>query len=609
MTYETHHIALRDSNGDLSGAIALSLNVSEYLKAQEELHNSRNELQAILDSIDDSISVTSVNNQMIFVNSSGLRMMGFQSEEELQQRFPDPNSIQFFSESGLPIKWEVLVDELQSGLYYTPTVIRMLPYGSNEEKWLKTRAIPIRDDNGNLQYYITVSTDITEIKQAQNQLEASHVELERKISERTAELNQANQELIEHVAQSQRAAAQAESLARIATAISEQTELRDILNTICEEMVRSIQFPLCSISLYDEETDSLNITNIFPPVELQSPLPAIPRELFDHYLRTYGPVIVIPNINVLSRNSVSDFFVPFGIHTVIVIPIMDHDELLGNLNVASIGEERIPDSSELNFIKTMAERAKIGITKARLFEQVSESRKRLQVLSNKLVEIQEQERRTLARELHDEIGQSLTSLRLNLDFITRSLNDCHGLSEGLNKDLQQHLQSASSTTVQLLDRVRKISLDLRPTMLDDLGLLPALFVLFDGFSSQTKVQIQFKHSGVERRFRSNIETAAFRIIQEALTNVAKHAETMAVSVRLWADHSFLRLQVEDDGIGFNPNKSFQLKQTSGLSGMNERAAACGGILEIESEPGQGVRISAEFPLDYGKSDEADYLIS
>ncbi len=288
---------------------------------------------------------------------------------------------------------------------------------------------------------------------------------------------------------------------------------------------------------------------------------------------------------------------------------MDHDELLGNLNVASIDEERIPDSSEMNFIKTMAERAKIGITKARLFEQVSESRKRLQVLSNKLVEIQEQERRTLARELHDEIGQSLTSLNLNLDFITRSLNDCHGISEVLQNDLQQHLQSASSTTVQLLDRVRKISLDLRPTMLDDLGLLPALFVLFDGFSSQTKIQIQFKHSGVERRFRSNIETAAFRIIQEALTNVAKHSETMSVSVRLWADHSFLRLQVEDDGIGFNPNISFQLKQTSGLSGMNERAAACGGILEIESEPGQGVRISAEFPLDNGKPDETDNLIS
>ncbi len=240
LTYETHHIPLRDSNGDLSGAIALSLNVSEYLKVQEELHNSRNELQSILDSIDDSISLTSVNNEMIFVNSSGLRMMGFQSEEELQQRFRDPNSIQFFSESGLPIKWDVLVDKLQSGTYYTPAVIRMLPYGSNEEKWLKTRAIPIRDDYGKLQYYITVSTDITEIKQAQNQLEALHAELERKISERTLELNQANQELIEHVAQSQRAAAQAESLARIATAISEQTDLREILNTICEEMVRSI---------------------------------------------------------------------------------------------------------------------------------------------------------------------------------------------------------------------------------------------------------------------------------------------------------------------------------------------------------------------------------
>jgi signal transduction histidine kinase len=280
------------------------------------------------------------------------------------------------------------------------------------------------------------------------------------------------------------------------------------------------------------------------------------------------------------------------IRTLISVPLVSNGELIGNLNVASINEVRLPGPEELNLLVALADQASIAISKARLFEQVSESRKRLQILSDKLVEIQEAERRNLAIELHDQIGQMLTSLRLNLDLAVRSLPT----GQLSVNETQKQLNRANDTAAQLLSRIREISLDLRPTLLDDLGLLPALLVQFERFTARTNIQVHFKHSGLENRFSSQIETAAFRVIQEALTNVARHAKTGDAFVRMWADPQFLRLQVEDHGVGFDQQVALTSNLTSGLSGMQERVSLCNGQFEIESEPEQGTCLTVELPL-------------
>jgi signal transduction histidine kinase len=274
------------------------------------------------------------------------------------------------------------------------------------------------------------------------------------------------------------------------------------------------------------------------------------------------------------------------------LPLVSNAELIGNIYVASTSEVRLPSPEELKLLVALADQVSIAISKARLFEQVSESRKRLQVLSETLVEVQETERRNLARELHDEIGQMLTSLRLNLDLAVRSLP-----AGQLSVDeTQNHLNRANETAAQLLDRIREISLDLRPSLLDDLGLLPALLVQFERFTARTNIQVHFKHSGLENRFSPQIETVAFRVVQEALTNVARHAQTKEAFVRLWADRQCLRLQVEDHGVGFDSQVALTSSLTSGLSGMQERVSLCNGQLEIESEPGQGACLTVELPL-------------
>ena len=138
---------------------------------------------------------------------------------------------------------------------------------------------------------------------------------------------------------------------------------------------------------------------------------------------------------------------------------------------------------------------------------------------------------------------------------------------------------------------------MRPADLDQLGLLPALLALFERYTAQTGVLVNFKHQGVEGRFAPQVETAAYRVVQEALTNAARHAGVAGVTVRVWTDADKLNLQVEDRGRGFDPEVALKAPRSSGLIGMQERIMLLGGRVTIESSPGSGTTITAELPLD------------
>ncbi len=211
---------------------------------------------------------------------------------------------------------------------------------------------------------------------------------------------------------------------------------------------------------------------------------------------------------------------------------------------------------------------------------------RMQSLSQRLVKIQEAERREIARELHDEIGQALTGLKLVLGMSARELP----------AEVASSLDEAQSIVMGLMEQVRQISLDLRPAMLDDLGLVPTLLWYFERYSHQTGVHVDFKHTEVDRRFDPNVETAAYRIIQESLTNIARYAKVDQVQVRLWVEDTVLILRIEDQGVGFDLDPVIAAAASNGLSGMRERAALLGGTLIIESSPGHGTLIITELPI-------------
>jgi signal transduction histidine kinase len=223
-------------------------------------------------------------------------------------------------------------------------------------------------------------------------------------------------------------------------------------------------------------------------------------------------------------------------------------------------------------------------------EALRKAGERLQFLSQRLIEIQESERRHLARELHDEIGQALTATKLNLETLAREPEAATRIKQTSN---------SIALVERLLQTVRNLSLNLRPPMLDDLGLVAALRWLLDQHALTTGRQVNFNHFPSEDRFAPMIETACFRVAQEALTNITRHSRARNVQVELRQEADRLTLLIRDDGIGFEVAEARHRALQGGslgLLGMEERVTFTGGKLGVTSAPGAGTELRAWFPL-------------
>jgi signal transduction histidine kinase len=224
--------------------------------------------------------------------------------------------------------------------------------------------------------------------------------------------------------------------------------------------------------------------------------------------------------------------------------------------------------------------------------RLRESNDKLQLLSRRLVESQETERRHIARELHDEVGQTLTVAEMNLQVVMQSSH-----AAPLARRLKESLQAVE----RVLAQVRDLSLNLRPSMLDDLGLESALKWYIKRQADLSGLHAEFHVDALENRLDPVIETACFRIAQEALTNVVRHARARAVNVTLRKDDGHLHLLVRDDGAGFDVEALRQKAvqgDSLGLLSMEERATLVDGRLEFKSTPGKGTQVHAFFPLKW-----------
>jgi signal transduction histidine kinase len=212
---------------------------------------------------------------------------------------------------------------------------------------------------------------------------------------------------------------------------------------------------------------------------------------------------------------------------------------------------------------------------------------RLKALSSRLLTAHEEERRRLAVELHDDLGQVLTAVKINLQSLQRTL------PRSQTDDLAQAIASVDGAT----ERVRDLALALRPSVLDDLGLPAALRWYADRFARDTGIGVHFSIDAVVA-IEPPVETVCFRVTQEALTNVARHARAQNVWVDLHAVVAGTELRIRDDGIGFDVLVAHDRAvggESLGLLGMEERVSLLGGELDVQSAPGIGTEVSARFP--------------
>jgi PAS domain S-box-containing protein len=216
----------------------------------------------------------------------------------------------------------------------------------------------------------------------------------------------------------------------------------------------------------------------------------------------------------------------------------------------------------------------------------------LQMFSRQLIEAQEEERRRIARELHDQIGQVLTVVKMNLHTAQRVCDET---------EVTPYIRDNIEAVDEALRLVRDLSVDLRPPLLDDFGLVTALRWYVDRYASRTGIvaDVSVGLMDPNERFSRELETACFRIAQEALTNVVRHSRAKRVGVRVGKEANLLTLLVKDDGIGFDPHalqKRAPRAATLGLLGMQERAHAAGGALEIHSQISKGTEILLKLPF-------------
>jgi signal transduction histidine kinase len=222
---------------------------------------------------------------------------------------------------------------------------------------------------------------------------------------------------------------------------------------------------------------------------------------------------------------------------------------------------------------------------AQRFEAVEQAHLALRDLSSRLISVQESERRALSRELHDEVGQSLSALLLGIG------NASAAIPRGANADVQQQLFELRRLAERTLASVRDMSLLLRPSMLDDLGLIPALQWQAREVSRTNDLAVQIHAQEVSDDLPDDFKTCVYRLVQEALHNIARHANARSVDVHLTQDAHKLLLEIRDDGQGFMP----ELEKGVGLLGMEERVKHLHGSFHVDSRPGEGTSIRVELP--------------
>jgi len=227
-----------------------------------------------------------------------------------------------------------------------------------------------------------------------------------------------------------------------------------------------------------------------------------------------------------------------------------------------------------------------------------------------ILQAQEEERRRLALELHDESSQNLTALLIHIEVLSQSLQalPATAITNDARKQLEGGLQYLTGLSHHTLENIRVLAQQLRPSVLDDLGLYAAFRWLAEDARQRLHLDVELHIDGVKDtphgcKQPALYETALFRIAQESLTNVARHAHAQYVCISLTQEPGLVHLQIRDDGCGFDP---LQRHKGLGIFGMRERAALLGGTIDIQSQPGQGTTLQARLPLPVGDAEEVEH---
>lgn len=382
---------------------------------------------------------------------------------------------------------------------------------------------------------------------------------------------------------------------RILEIISSGATLLTVLESIARLVEEQRPETLCSILLLDKSRKTLRhgAAPSLPPSYVQ----AIDGIAIGPTVGSCGTAAFFEKTVIVSDISSDPLWAPYralalphGLHACWSVPIFSSDRLVLGTFAQYYQVPQSPSADDLRLVERLCHLAGIAIERARAEEVLRDANQALRTLSQRLLQVQEEDRRTIARDLHDEIGQSLTAIKLNVERARRTSDPA--ARDGIMKDCGQ-------ITDNVLEQVRDLSLNLHPSILDDLGLAHALKWYADRQAERAGLKIQVAADFSLPRLSLDIEIACFRIAQEALTNVVRHARASLAGITLTRGTTTVELCIQDDGIGFVADTAFSSANGSvsvGLISMQERAKLLGGTVKITSALRCGTKVLATLPL-------------
>jgi len=527
-------------------------------------------LEEVINSVEDELLVVDDRHRIKFVNSS------------LRRRLPDDavSAIGRYcyevvegrdSPCCAPL-WDCPLEKvIETGSPTTTThACRTTDADVSVSKYIKFTMYPVRDQAGSVTAAVCLRRDVT----AERELE-------------TAILTRHHQLL---------------ALSRISSAVSGLWHLDKILNVALDTVLEIIHGTIGGILLLDKRTQELHY-------EVQRGLSAKYAE--DVRLKIgqgiagtvadSGKPILLEDISKDRRTAHLDLVSAEGLKGFVSVPLRAKNEVVGVMNVAS----HLPGQfakEDMYLLDSIGHQLGTAIEQAKLYERLSNARERYQSLLQHALTAQEEERKRIARELHDGTSQMLTGLALNL----QAAMDVAEMSGIKNALMEERLKKAHSLAVQTSIEVTKLINDLRPTLLDSLGLAPAIQRYVETWLQPKGINATLKTRGHER-LPPEVEVALFRITQEAINNIMKHSAAKNVAIDLQCDGEKCVLRIEDDGKGFDVEEITKVEKTGrgvGLFGMKERVTLVGGACTVQSEPGKGTTIISKVPLS-GSTIDAD----
>ena len=439
-------------------------------------------------------------------------------------------------------------------------------------RYVKITLYPLRDSQGDMNAFVELRKDVT-----------AERELEDQILRRYHHLYALN---------------------RISGATSGLSDLDSILNMALDAVLEIIGATTGGILLLDEQTQLLRyrVYRGLSAKYVEEMEMKVGKGVAGRVARTGEPV-VLEDISRDPRAVHPDLVSTEGLRGFVSVPLKAKDKVVGVMNIAAHTPGQF-SKEDMYLLNSIGYQLGTAIEQARLYRRLELGRERYQTLLRHALTAQEQERKRIARELHDETSQALTSLTLNLQAaITKARTD--GL---VDADLIGKLQKVQSQVVHTQNEIAKLMKELRPTLLDELG-LPAAISRYAKDSLEpvgTKVSTQFQ--GVSERLPAQVEVTLFRIAQGTVGNILEHAEAENASIRLECNATECVLSVQDDGKGFDVKKITRVDKGgrgAGLFTMKERAYLVGGACRIDSRPGKGTKIVVKVPVKGFMTDGKD----